>query len=507
MPGQVSPELLDPDTPDEVAIADRMPAPVDDPALGIAVAVERAGPAAHPLVVIGDSLTHGVSSAAVFRPDQAWPSMVAECLGVPAPAAPGYGGPLDGLPVNLACLLRRLEDEFGPKLDPFELVRLPFVLHGMLDAHEDWWERGAGARPPRTDRRWEALGIYGWDVRDALSATAGRSLDRIAVPAHDDLFAVRPGNDNDIAAASVLAPFGRDATQISAARWHGDHGGIGTLVVALGANNALGTVLDKQIRWSGADHAELDAKSAYNAWRPAHFAAEYAELVAAVRPITAQRVLLANVPHVTVAPIAHGVNPDQPGQKWRPGSRYFPFYTDPWIDESDFRPARHRHLTHQQARAVDSAIDQYNATVAGAVRQARRDGLDWYLLDLCGVLDGLAHRRFLADPEAAEQNGWQPLALPAPIRDLDTRFFRSGPTGRLQGGLFGLDGVHPTVCGYGIVAQAVLDVLERAGVPVERAVDFTALRTRDPLLSRPPALLNQVLGLLTPFLTRLVSRR
>ena len=78
--------------------------------------------------------------------------------------------------------------------------------------------------------------------------------------------------------------------------------------------------------------------------------------------------ILATVPHVTIAPFAKGVNPDDPGEKWRPGSRYFPYYTDPWIDEGSFRPSKHRHLTHQQARAIDSAIDQYNATICDAVR-------------------------------------------------------------------------------------------------------------------------------------------
>jgi hypothetical protein len=37
--------------------------------------------------------------------------------------------------------------------------------------------------------------------------------------------------------------------------------------------------------------------------------------------------------------------------KWRPGSRFFPHYIDPWINERDFRPSKHRHLTHQQVRA------------------------------------------------------------------------------------------------------------------------------------------------------------
>ncbi len=185
---------------------------------------------------------------------------------------------------------------------------------------------------------------------------------------------------------------------------------------------------------------------------------------ARVKAIAARRVILATVPHVTIAPLARGVNPVDPGKKWQPGSRFFPYYSDPWIGETSFRPGKHRHLTHQQARAIDSAIDQYNTTITTAVRQARTEGRDWYVMDLCGLLDSLAYRRFDDDPLAAERNDWVPYVLPTPIGTLDTRFFLSNKAGRIQGGLFGLDGIHPTVTGYGIVAQEILDVLAVAGV-------------------------------------------
>ena len=234
-----------------------------------------------------------------------------------------------------------------------------------------------------------------------------------------------------------------------------------------------------------------------------HFQAEYAELVRRLLPVPARRVLLATVPHVTVAPIANGVNPGNPGKKWREGSRYFPYYTDPWIAEKDFRPDKHRHITHQQARAIDSAIDQYNDTIQDHVRRARADGRDWRLVDLCGILDGVAYRRFLTDPAARTANqGWQPYPLPAPIANLDTRFFRSDETGRLQGGLFGLDAVHSTTVGYGIVAQSVLDVLRADGI-ANPGIDFTWLLAQDTLNSSPPALFTRILSLISPFLTRL----
>jgi hypothetical protein len=509
---QLPPEYLDSHTPADVVVTDTLRPPIDDPTLG-----EPLGPPSpdapavpghpdHPLVTVGDSLTHGLVSGAVFHTELSWPALVAAGLGVQQQFRfPSYGGPLGGLPLNLEGLLRRLQDKFGTDLDVLEKLELPVILQRLCDENEDYWERGDGRKPPRVDVRYENLGIYGWDVRDGISYTDARAAQLAAQTPHDDFRGARPEHDNDIAANSVLAPFGIAATQVSAAAWHGNNGGIGTLVVALGANNALGSVVDKQPRWSDAGFDDLDRKGAYNVWRPVHFAVEYGELVKALRPIPAQRVVLATVPHVTIAPVAKGVNPDNPGQKWREGSRYFPYYIDPWIDERDFNPNKHRHLTHQQARAIDSAIDQFNDTITDAVRHARREGRDWRVLDLCGVLDGLGFRRFLNDPEAAARNDWQRFDLPGPLADLDTRFFLSDKNGRRQGGLFGLDGVHPTTSGYGVIAQAALDVIDGAGVPTT-PIDFVALRRKDTLNAQPPALLTTVLGLIAPFLTIFLSR-
>jgi hypothetical protein len=504
-------EYLDPGTPPEVVVTDQIRPLITDSTLGVPLGVPGPGvpsvpdPPRHQLVTVGDSLTHGMSSGAVFHTDLSWPALVARSLGADL-VVPAYGGPLDGLPLNLEKLLRDLQSKFGDTLNLLEMIQLPAELHRLADANEDYWERGDGSRPPRTDRRYENVAIYGWDVRDCLSSTTARALARIAShPPHDDLLGAKPDNDNDIAAASVLAPFSSAAAQIDAAASHGHDGGIGTLVVALGANNALRSVVRKSVVWSGPQFQDLDHKGAYTVWNPVHFLAEYAELVRQLLPVPARRVLLATVPHVTVAPIATGVNPANPGKKWREGSRYFPYYTDPWIAENDFRPDKHRHITHQQARAIDSAIDQYNDTIQDHVRRARADGRDWHLVDLCGILDGVAYRRYLADAAASTaQQGWQPYPLPAPIADLDTRFYRSDETGRLQGGLFGLDAVHPTTAGYGLIGQAVLDVLNTAGI-TSPPIDFTQLLAQDTLNSSPPALFTRIFTLLTPFLTRLAG--
>lgn len=508
--GDPSAELVDPATPAEVEVSERVAPPVDDPTLGIAVAPSTGSVSKHRLVTVGDSLSHGVMSGAVFRTDLSYPALIAAALGVEDFAVPHYGGPLDGLPANLESLTRQLEAVAGRRLRWWELPRLVLRARSLLDRNEDYWERDAGSAPPGTAVRYKNLGIYGWDLRDALSVRPSRLRRRLdEANRTDQFFAFTPVRDNDLAALTVLAPFG-DATQIEAAKALSEDGGIDTLVVALGANNILDAVVNKRIRWSDARFDQLDTKDRYNAWRPTHFAVEYGRLATELAAIDARRVVLATVPHVTIAPFAKGVNPQRPGQKWRAESRYFPYYTDPWLTDRRFDPAKHRHLTHQQARALDSAVDQYNAAIVGVVRAARQRGSDWLVFDQCGLLDRLAYRRYLADERAQTVNRIEPYPLPPVLAELspvpDTRFFLADDRGRLQGGLFSLDGIHPSTIGYGIVAHELVRLLEAAGLAVPRPIDFDALLAQDTLVSNPPPLWLPLFDAADGLLARFRSR-
>jgi hypothetical protein len=74
-------------------------------------------------------------------------------------------------------------------------------------------------------------------------------------------------------------------------------------------------------------HARINGgsfDSCSQAWLPRHFQAEWTRIVAHLENIRAQNVVVATVPHVTVAPIARGV-----GDKMARGSRYFAHYTRP----------------------------------------------------------------------------------------------------------------------------------------------------------------------------------
>jgi hypothetical protein len=487
---------------------------VDDPTLGITVDNAWQGVPAHRLVTIGDSLSQGYASGAVYQTDLSYSAIIADELGWDGLRYPRYGGP-GGLPLNLELLMRELEKHFGAEVNWWKLPMALFQGRQFMDQVEDYWERGPGAVPPAPSAINHVLAVYGWGLRDALDRTAESCAAEIGAPT-DDLVHQIVQNHCARAALRVLPRIteaDRRSTVFDAAAALGaqlgagadpEHG-IETLVVFLGANNALGAVTQLRVVWSGPGYDDLARNAPFTVWRPGDFIAELARVATKVQAIRARHVIWCTVPHVTIAPIARGVD-----GKVRPGSRYFSHYTRPWISDSDFDPGRDPSITGDQARAVDSAIDQYNDAITAVVADARRRGRDWYLLDIAGVLDRLASRRYLDDPQA-RPSWWRPYPLPSELAALapvpDSRFLTSDGTGRRTGGLFSLDGMHPTTVGYGIVAQELIDIMVRAGVTFYQPdgqtprigpirVDFTRLIRRDTLLTHPPANVTEGLRVL-----------
>jgi hypothetical protein len=539
---KVTDEMRDSKTPSSVKVQSKTPKPYSDPTLGVRPELslkinKRDGTPRHRLVTIGDSLTHGFQSGAIYNTDISYPRMIAWEMGSDQyfryPTYKGYGG----LPLNLEWVIRNLEQKFGDKVDKnlWELGAAAFEIRNLMDEVENYWERGGGndLSPANASARLERkrrginhnLAIYGWAIQDIHRRTPETCEHAIQddKPIDNWLFPMVQAA-NPRAALRVLDAArdkdGRGLTPLEAAEalskegtWENSAGdGIETLIVFIGANNALGSILEFRVKWSNKIYEDLEEydnlrqEEKFTVWDPIHFKSELDRVVSQVRQIQARHVIFGTVPHVTIAPFARGV-----ANKVRPGSRYFPYYTYPWISDKDFNSKDDPHITEQEARAIDSAIDQYNYDIAKAVEAARLDGLDWYLLDVAGILDRLASRRYFDDP-LARPEWWTPYELPAALQALsplpDARFFRSDSSGRNSGGLFALDGIHPTTIGYAILAQEFINIMQQdAGVefyygdgktkrikPVR--VDFRHWIALDTLVSDPPRSLTDDLEII-----------
>ncbi|MDF5720247.1 MAG: hypothetical protein PUP91_07130 [Rhizonema sp. PD37] len=516
--------MLDPKTPPDVEIRFEARKPVTDPTLGIPVSVSRVGTPRNRLVAIGDSITQGYQSGAVFNLQISYPAIIAREMGWKELLYPNYHGPEDGLPVNLERLANDLQQRFGKQINWLNFIPCLLYLYQHLKVLKNYWERGEGSAYPQQRKINDNLAVYGWDLRKTLIRNADICIDvlkknppknsffRLLVDHHNERAAIRVLNsarDVDEKALTPLqaaAALAREGTQEDS-----DGDGIETLIVVLGANNALRSVLSFNVVWSDRDYNDMDLNNKYTVWRPIHFQAELDRVVSEVKKIRARHVIFGTVPHISIVPFARGV-----GGKVKQGSRYYPYYTLPWISDKDFNPNKHPNLTHQQVRAVDSAIDQYNDYITAAVQQARTEGRDWYLFESSGLLDRFASRRYHEDP-SARPSWWEEVGgtykLPPELQALspvpDSRFFISKPIGRTQGGLFSLDGIHPTTIGYGIIAQEIIKIMQLAGVKFyesdgsertgEVKLNFQRLIAEDTLISSPPhnvaSILNIVSGI------------
>jgi len=496
--------------PPDVQVTSRAPEPITDPTLGIPLkpASARRDEPVHRLVVIGDSLGHGFQSGAVTNTDVSFPAIIAYELGWFERFRRPHYHAFGGLPFNIENFARYLERTFPDGLSWRNIGAAGVAVHRYLSAAKAWWERGPGSRFRPAEGPLHNLAIFGWDLRDVLDRDADECRERI-LDGRRGSHPLFVEHANERAAIRVLDSardrHGHALTAPHAARWLGDHGGIETLIVFVGANNVLKTVTHLSLVWSGRDYDHLHRKEAYTIWRPLHFRLELRRLAHQIAAVDARHVIWATVPHVTILPVARGV-----GGKAHKGSRYFRYYTRPWITDDEFDPSIHPHLTADDARIIDSTIDQYNAAIADVVREAREAGLDWLLCDVAGMMDRMALRRYWEDPDARPR-WWRPLHLPSRLRtldpQLDSRFFTADVRGRTAGGLISLDGIHPTTVGYGVLAQPFIDVMRGAGVtffqrdgrmPREGGVhvDFDRLLARDSLVADPPRRLDADMDLL-----------
>jgi hypothetical protein len=434
------------------------------------------------LVAIGDSLTQGFQSLAITHTRLSYPALIAERmqLGPEEFRVPDFMG-AGGLPCSIEWLSRRLEDAYGADLNAFEWLGALHRIPSLLEEVEDYWERGRGSRPI-ADVDYHNLAVWGFEVADSYQISAGLCREALSAGgAADDLVGL-PSEPRLRTGYRVLNPSQRDTrhadTQLGIARRIKDRDGrIQHLIVALGANNCLGTVVDLAVRETPAESP--GPNSDYTLWSTAAFDQDYETLATHVQAIGAENTYLATIPHVTIPPITRGVM-ENCGALPRDRT-YFDFYTRFFIRDKDFDRDRDPHLTGEEAAYIDARIDHYNATIR---RVAKECG--FIVVDMCKLLDDLAVRR---------RHG-NVAPLPPAISDLSVRFFEIQPNGRLQnGGLISLDGVHPTACGYGLVAQLFIDAMKPFDATV-RDIDFGRLRSWDALVSRPPRTLNDVFGAL-----------
>lgn len=451
------------------------------------------------LAAIGDSLTQGFQSAAIQNTAWSFPAIIARSFGLSVPGefrVPSFGA--YGLPLDLEQLLYRAEVALPRQPSELEVgVRLPVLIPKFLDEVETYHERGAGSRPAKFGGSYHNLAVWGFALAEAARLSVERCSSAIEAEEGwiEDDFLGLPSGAMYRTARKVFNPqlvAARNAdTQLGALeRLLQSDGPLDVLIFWLGANDALGTVLNLEIKdMEGVENLPSDPVklTKWNLTSARSFDAEYTALAARLESILAEhsphtQVFVGTVPHVTIPPITRG--------QGRFDGTYFDFYTRFFVPPGSLTFGLEK-LSRAEARSIDTRIDAFNTVIR---REVERRG--WQLVDTCELLDQLAVRRneLDADPGAAlrlhyEQRGRldHPLLQLNPVPSI-LMYGLDASGSRVDGGLMSLDGVHPSTLGYGLIAEYFLEAMQRAEVPGAdpRLVPWPAVMANDALLTHPP---------------------
>jgi lysophospholipase L1-like esterase len=410
-------------------------------ALLVPLSQAQVSPSLGKLVVVGDSLAAGFQNFSLYDSNSG--------------SAPGINAaPPGGQTYGFAALIAKQADTTlnlplisEPGIPPVlsletsggQIVQPPTVTRGTT----------AGARDPQTlTVQTRDLAVPGFTVADALihsinpaslTSTSPTPSSLIDVMAYEVLAYPSVNNTtNAFGGCGVLAlPTEILVSEVACAVQQHPN----TIIVALGSNDALQTVLDGTAPTS-----------------PAVFQRSYELMIAALKSSGA-KIVVSNVPDVTQAPILFTYAEFEATCGSAPTGATANDYVVPNISSpaatsfsicTDYS-VRSAALI-QQAR---TAVESYNAAIA---RMAQRSGAVY--VDVNNVLSNIAKNGYLIMNRASEIT-------------LTTRYL---------GGIFSLDGVHPTNTGYAILANTYIAAMNKAMHLHIPAVNVAAVAATDPLV-------------------------
>ncbi|KMQ50078.1 hypothetical protein CHISP_3032 [Chitinispirillum alkaliphilum] len=475
----------------------------------------------HKIVSVGDSMTMGFKSGAIYEPHLSYPSLISLALGTQDEFTyPKFDGGenIGGLPLNLETIIEILSEKFPKGLKLYNYLPSVFTVNRHIARVEKYWERGEGNSELKHNSPYHNLSVLTFGISDSFRVSECESSKFLPKPRNNRiLFTQIPEMPIYRAARRTLNPsFGKPMsafTQMCSAEKLANEKGIENLIVFLGANNCLGAIIDLELLYSQeADIYRLPHERRSNLWLPEHFRKAFSILARKIEKIDAGYVYIATIPKVTIPPVSRGWGDLHNG--------YFDYYTRAWLWDDVFDPCKDPFITRGQAQQIDTFIDEYNDYIKATCYKK-----GWNLIDICSLLDSIAFRR----NQGVESYSWPKGAKEALANNqstsylvkngkvnLDTRYLRlwetpqshSGPI--KSGGLFSLDGVHPTTICYGLIAEQFLDAMVDNGVRNIRNetpfLDWDHIVQSDNLITNPPIMLKDLRKLLS-FLSGKASGR
>ena len=254
------------------------------------------------LFTIGDSVSQGFMSLAAARTDLSYSALIAGSMNLRFGSEYRYPKwEAGGLPVNLERVCRSIEP-YGPNIWGPEWLQVIRTINDVVDEAEDYYEREQGAadapyQDPASAGRdvqyFHNVAVQGFDIADSWLVTPELCKRKIDEDGGGGESFFAPNAAFYRTALKVLNPsLDPQYDQYSQLEWLKKHTtdeneGVENLLLWLGANNALGTVVGLKIRQTPNDldqrphllsHEEREG-AGWTLWHPADFEAEYAELL------------------------------------------------------------------------------------------------------------------------------------------------------------------------------------------------------------------------------------
>lgn len=458
----------------------------------------------HKLVAIGDSMAQGFKNGGIYRTDLSFPAMVARSMeGNFKMESPSFSAQT-GIPVNMELLVRGLEDRFGDELRLRHYPAAAAHTIRTLRRIKSYWEGNMVPLHKERELPYHNQAVWGLSTSDVwmMNEAYAKNFIRDNPPSYT-VFSALPDNALYITARLVLNPELNEKAQynsmIDNVQILQENGGVENLICCVGHNNIVGAVTKLKLVYSEEkDLNTYHGKRRCTLFRPEHFETETRTLYEKIAKLGAKRVFVPTIPYVTIPPAIRGVNLDG---ELKGG--YFDYYARFWIWDEDFDPEKHPHLTREDAITLDQHVDWYNQSIRSLAGEygfhvvpvhkhvkavaRRRMGYERVQAFPPDFVDAIRKNEKTA--HLIDENG--KLRLSTDFIRLDENTMKLD-----RGGIFSLDGLHPTTIGYGLIANLYLQTMKAAGVAFSAPLDWDFVIENDTLVTDPPKLLDNLRVLL-----------
>ena len=419
-----------------------------------------------------------------------------------------------------------LQKRFGTDISVLEWLPIYGAISEFQDQSENFYERGKGQfDEPMIGYEYDFTdncAVEGMRVADAWEVTPRLCRERIKADKDSgkDNFGISLASSSFYRTAlkvlnPKLQPQYDDYSAINWLEYVAQNEGVDNAIVFLGANNALGTIF--KVKFEPRDLTPGEAKTfgsragaageedKFTLWHPRAFEHDYSLLLKKVNDAMTHnqrkdwKVFLGTVPIVTIAAMIEGFgderlvdDPRVPLGKATKQFRYYQYYKYFGVNESTALQTG-KIMAFRDALFIDKVIIAFNKAIVKLANEMNSSiGRQAFIVvDISNALTDMAWKRNSGMPsyEYPEELQW----LYPPI---NTKYYRANAQGDIvDGGIFSLDGIHPTVIGQGIIGHEFLKAMKENGAaPSDADLNWQSIISDDELRTNPLPIIDSMVN-------------